>query len=259
LSRSAARDPAWLRATQYRTSVNLDARIALHQRYSTNPRGWYAWMFDQLTLPAGARVLELGGGTGALWAHNAHRVSAAWQILLSDLSPGMLTAAATAPVAARLAADAQAIPLADAIVDAVLANHMLYHVPDRHRSLGEIHRILRPGGRLYAATNGAGHLRELRELLGAAPVTADVETGFSLETGPEQLARWFRDVEVRRYPDHLEVTDVEPVVAYARSLTGLATPDPALLDHLAAVVADSIRTTGAFHISKDTGLLRTRR
>ena len=45
--------------------------------------------------------------------------------------------------------------------DAVVANHMLYHVPDRAQALAEMQRVLKPGGQVYLATNGLAHLREL--------------------------------------------------------------------------------------------------
>ncbi len=42
--------------------------------------------------------------------------------------------------------DVQRIPLADASFDVVVCNHLLEHVADDRRALGELHRILRPGG-----------------------------------------------------------------------------------------------------------------
>src|SRR5436305_15089237 len=61
--------------------------------------------------------------------------------------------------------DAQAIPFEDRGFDAVIANHMLYHVPDRGLALAEVRRVLKPGGRLYTSTIGGSHLRELDELV----------------------------------------------------------------------------------------------
>ena len=51
---------------QYCDPSNLNARIALHERFSTNPRNLPLWIFDQLKLPDDARVLEIGCGTGGL-------------------------------------------------------------------------------------------------------------------------------------------------------------------------------------------------
>jgi SAM-dependent methyltransferase len=245
---SAAEDPARLRTEQYQTATNLQARIALHQRFSTNRRGWYLWVFDQFDLPPRARVLELGCGTGALWTANAARIPPNWQIVISDLSAGMLAGASERiravwrPVVG-VVADAGAVPIKEGSVDAVVANHMLYHVPDRDRVLAEIHRVLRPHGWLCAATNGRANLRELRELEGGAVTRPDGWCdweSFGLENGADQLARHFGTVTVRRFPDALEVTEVEPVLAYLRSLTGLASVNEEALSVAQAAVASQI-------------------
>ena len=64
-------------------------------------------------------------------------------------------------VEARVA-DVQDLPFADDSFDVVAAMWMLYHVPDLDRGLAEVRRVLRPGGRLVAVTNGDGHTAELR-------------------------------------------------------------------------------------------------
>ena len=137
---------------QYGDSSNLNARIQLYTRFSNSPDDLGRWVFDRLDLPRRCRLLELGCGTASLWVGNASRVSAGWTVTLSDRSPGMLREArdnlAVKGLAFRLSViDAQAIPLADSTLDAVIANHMLYHVPDRAKALSEIHRVLRPGAR----------------------------------------------------------------------------------------------------------------
>ncbi len=48
-------DSNYLLGQQYRDSSNLDARVALHERFDTNPQKWQPWVFDQLDLPAEAR------------------------------------------------------------------------------------------------------------------------------------------------------------------------------------------------------------
>jgi hypothetical protein len=76
---------------QYCTTSNLKARIALHQRFSTNPYGWLRWVFDQFRLPLQCRLVELGGGTGDLWVENQFRIPTGWAITLSDASMGMVS------------------------------------------------------------------------------------------------------------------------------------------------------------------------
>ena len=57
------------------------------------------------------------------------------------------------------------LDLAGASFNAVVANHMLYHVEDRPQALAEIRRVLKPGGKLFAATNSDSHLAKIRQLL----------------------------------------------------------------------------------------------
>jgi len=52
-------DPQYLKTEQYKDASNLNARIEIHRRFSTNTQGWFPWIFDMLEkLPQSARVLE---------------------------------------------------------------------------------------------------------------------------------------------------------------------------------------------------------
>ena len=151
-------DSARLLREQYKDGSNLSARIRLHQRFSTNRYGQMRWMFDRIQLPENARVLEVGCGTGLLW-RGRPQVPGGWRVILTDMSDGMLreTRASLAQLGhsfSYMQADAQAIPFRDESFDAVIANHMLYHVPDIPRALGEVRRVLKPSGVCYAATMG---------------------------------------------------------------------------------------------------------
>jgi ubiquinone/menaquinone biosynthesis C-methylase UbiE len=136
-----------LRAEQYRDASNLNARIALHEQFSTNPHSLPLWIFDQLELPDDARILEIGCGSGNLWAENTKRIPEGWQITLTDASPGMICEARQRLSGSHSfrfqVANAQELPFADESFDAVIAAHMLYHVPDRDKAFSEIVRILR--------------------------------------------------------------------------------------------------------------------
>src|SRR5207253_1882718 len=119
-------------------------------------------------------------------------------------------------------ADAQTVPFARASFDAVIANHMLYHVPDRAQALSEIRRVLRPGAQLYATTVGRDHMRELHDRFRqiAPHLTPEADRwgdSFNLENGREQLLQWFPSVTLHPYEDALLVTEVEPLVAYLLS------------------------------------------
>lgn len=247
-------DRAFLLERQYRTAENLATRIALHERFSTNPESFPRWIFDRLPLEAATDVLEVGCGNGNLWYANRDRIPPGLRLTLTDFSEGMVEEARArlGGLATYGVADVQELPFADGSFDLVIANHMLFHVPDRRRALAEIARLLRSGGALVATTNGRNHLREL-----GTAWTARWSQRFGLENGPAQVARHFTDVEVEPFPDSLEVTEVEPLLDFVRSLVSPATDDD--LARLAGEAEASIAREGSFHVTKAAGLIRARK
>jgi len=254
-------DQRYLATDQYRDSAKVNLRFGLHDLYSTNSYGWHPWVFDQLGLTEQASLLELGGGPGYLWTRNAGRIPAAWDVTVSDFSPGMLRdARARLAICGRdfrfVVADAQWISFADESFDAVIANHMLYHVPDRPRALAEIRRVLRPGGKLFATTNGRSHLRELGDLVREhdpeyAPRTGVIE--FGLENGEDQLRPWFQRVRIHRYQDGLVVTDADGLVGWARSWAeGVLGKERSV--ELYAFLEEAFVRRGPVRVTKESGM-----
>lgn len=256
-------DPNYLKSEQYRDSSNLDARVELHKRFSTNPYGWLTWVFDRLLdLPVKAKILELGCGPAYLWRENASRLPSGWDITLSDLSPGMLdTAWRNLVVTGRnykfKEMDAQDIPCEDETFDAVIANHMLYHIADRQKALGEIKRVLKTGGRFFATTVGERHMQEMNAWLDAVSgghYVSKITGSFTLENGAEQLKPFFSRVTVSRYEDSLRVTEMEPLVAYVRSAVAASDLQEDRLEALRQEWQNTLKQTGEIFISKDSGL-----
>jgi ubiquinone/menaquinone biosynthesis C-methylase UbiE len=104
-------------------------------------RAWRQWVASR----AHGVVVELGAGTGAnlAWYRDVER------LVLVEPSPAMR--ARLAPVAGGaevVAATADALPLPDGSVDAVVATLVLCSVPDLPAALAEVRRVLRPGGSL---------------------------------------------------------------------------------------------------------------
>lgn len=256
---------------QYRTSANLDARIRLHQLFSTNPYRWTRWVLDQIIAPENIHLLELGCGPASLWVENGDRIPTGWEIILTDQSAGMIAQAqhnlAVIAHPLRFAQmDAQSLGFADGTFDAVIANHMLYHVPNLPQTLSEILRVLKPGGRLYAATNGKTHMAELRALiqqfdpaLDYMATTAPPERFFSLENGAAYLKRLFSCVELRRHIDGLVVTEVEALVDFVFSISTFTCAQASDLAAMRAafaahVTAQMAQQGGVFTVQKAAGL-----
>jgi len=254
-------DPTYLKTQQYKDDSNLNARIQVHRCFSTNKQGLFRWLFNHLKLAPNSRILELGCGSGAFWLEVLDDIPPDWALTLSDLSEGMLQnardnlGAVHQQVEYKLI-DAQQIPYGEDHFDAVMANFMLYHVPDRNKAISEIQRVLKPGGRLYAVTNGLHHMQEVRALITSIDPEIDMTSAgtlFALENGHEQLAQQFAQVELQRYKDSLEVTEVEPLVNYVLSMKRsdrIETDSQRLRD----IIRSEIESRGAFHITKDSGL-----
>lgn len=116
-----------------------------------------------LVLP-GARVLEIGMGTGGLLVQLAAKASL---VIGVDHAPAMLEEAARRMTAAGLVAidlrlgEMTHLPLADGAVDCVVANMVLHHAADPLSVLREIRRVLPPSGGLLVLADLARHEREL--------------------------------------------------------------------------------------------------
>ena len=262
-------DRAFLRDVQYRTDANLAARQSI-----------YAYQHPRIDLPA--RVLDLAApaatparsptsaaGTAPTWP-NSPRRGFGGRMVGADLSAGMLRAArgqvarvradAAAPGARAgvammlLAADASALPLRDGAADLTLAMHMLYHVPDPVRAVGELRRVTRPGGRVVVGLNGADHMKELREIIATAR-EVDLAALFgriTLDDGEALLRTVFTSVTRHDLPAELHVPGPEPVADYVRSMSRTqAHADP---ERLVAEVLSKL-PGGLFRITTHAGCL----
>ncbi len=246
---------------QYRDSGNLRARIRLHRQFSTNATGWQSWVFAQLVIPRGGRVLELGCGVADLWVDNPERIPPC-QLVISDLSLGMVRESWSRLLGRRgsfsfLVADVQAIPFPQACFDVVVANHMLYHVPSLQLALSEIRRVLRPSGRFYASTVGREDLHELRNAVALFDRDSVVEPpeAFCLENARVARRTWFPTVNIRRYDDGLVITSVEALIAYILSSSKTTSALRARVAELRDYFQSELDQHGAIRITKNAGII----
>ncbi|HWH06587.1 MAG TPA: methyltransferase domain-containing protein [Gaiellaceae bacterium] len=113
--------------------------------------------FSLGALAAGERVLDLGSGSGTDSLVAAQMVGAGGRVTGVDMTPEMLTKARSA--AAELGAsnvefvegEIEALPFEDASFDVAISNGVVDLVPDKDAVFAELHRVLRPGGRIQIA------------------------------------------------------------------------------------------------------------
>jgi len=222
-----------LKAQQYSNSSKFSARIYLHATYSTNKYPWPFWVFDQFEKREGISILELGCGTGLLWQVNTQRIPESWDVVVSDFSEGMLNTAMNnikgckAKINFKII-NTENIEFEESRFDIVIANHMLYHVPNRDKAFEEIKRVLKKDGILYASTVGDDSMLEMKQLVrdfnkndNYSLALGSIESSFSLNNGKKQLDKYFNYVDMKKYVNTLEITESEPVVNYILSCNDL--------------------------------------
>jgi len=211
---------------QYENSSNLDTRISIHRKYSVNQQGFNSWIFSNYEIKAGSRILELGCGTGVAWKENISCLRGCFELVLTDLSEGMLKSAKESlkdkeQVSFNLV-DIQSIPYEDRCFDVVIANMMLYHVPDINKGLSEVKRVLRNDGVFYCATFGENGIVEyLSNMLGLHRSDLPANHRFTLQNGKGFLMNYFLNTKKLLYEDSLEVTDIDDLMKYLYSLSGM--------------------------------------
>ena len=249
------------RTNEYISTEKLDARIALHERFT--PRGSDIWDFvwSHYDLMDDDHVLEVGCGTGMFWTCPAASIPLGLEVTLTDRSPGMVRAVVEhveeqLGAHAAIVADVQRLPFADASYTVTLAHFMLYHVPDKARALRELHRVLVPGGRAGIVLTRIGHmldllvpLKEVRAGLSIAPSDADV---FNASVAGPQIRREFPRTRRLDYEFTMAVTDAALLVAYAASMPRiqeleLTRPEWA---HYEELLQKAIDQDGAFAVTK---------
>ncbi|MBD5637793.1 methyltransferase domain-containing protein [Clostridium botulinum] len=284
---------------QYENASNLRARIAIHELFSTNKEGWMPWFFKELKQELSMmssnyknynkkisneniselsnldlkqpniKILELGCGDASLWNKNFNHIPSNWEITLTDFSDGMLKDAKKNLEEKRSRfnfkiVNAENIPFEEESFDVVIANHMLYHVPNINKALKEINRVLKSEGILFASTVGKNHMKEIREIISTFYIYSltseswEITDSFQLENGLKIVSEYFNMVELKRYKDNLKVTDPVYILDYIFSMPGnnkvnLSSKD---LKKIYDYLEDNIKEKENIYITKDTGYFK---
>ncbi|MCY3979025.1 MAG: methyltransferase domain-containing protein [Chloroflexi bacterium] len=214
----------------YATERNLRIHEDTQSKYSVPNIDFVRWTLDTIGWAGDEVVLDIGPGRGNHYACLLQQQPALAYYAL-DLSPNLLL---NHPCASdRLAlGDAMRLPYSDDSFDIVMANHVLYHLADIEAGLAEIKRVLKPDGRLLAATDSQQNLIQLQMLIHRANVflsdngatvkpPAQPCEAFALENGTRILARHFYAVVRHDLPCQLVFDDIEPALQYLDSMRDL--------------------------------------
>jgi SAM-dependent methyltransferase len=213
-------------------------------------------LLDRAAPGPGSRVLELAAGPGGAGLAIAGLVGPGGEVVISDVAPGMV-AAATARAEASGATnvrtavlDLEAIAEPDRTYDAVLCREGLMFAVEPATAVAEIHRVLRPGGRVAASVWGA---RERNPWLGLVLDAVRSELGVELPPpgmpgpfalgDPRGLAQLFErgglvGVEVEEVAVPFRTPSLD---AWWEHTTTLAGPLATVLSSLPAEQSDAIR------------------
>lgn len=257
--------------TQYKNAENVSARIRLHKEYSVNKEGWFPWIFRQCNIQSGMKILELGCGNGALWTENIKELPKEMEVVLSDISDGMLRDARRAVLDllseqinlkeeafSFQTFDCKEIPLEEDSFDLVIANHVLFYCDDIEQVCKEVKRVLKKGGKFICSTYGKNHMKEITQLVQTFDsrillAAENLYERFGLENGATILKNIFPFVEFIRYEDYIELNKPELLLEYILSCHG--NQNQLLLDkykEFKNFVTE--KTRYGFHITKDAGI-----
>ncbi|MBT8227071.1 MAG: class I SAM-dependent methyltransferase [Dactylosporangium sp.] len=258
----ASTDRRVIAGEAYGTGTHLAARQRLYQ--AQRPRHDLPAIAATHLADVTGTVADIGCGNGWYLRHlRQHRPDLT--VVGVDLSAGIL-ANLRPPL---VVADAQALPFASGSFQAVLAMHMLYHLPDSDAGLRELTRVLTSGGTLIVSTNARADKRELDQLWSQAaadvlgtpegPHRISLSDRFPLDDAPAHLAQHFDDVRLVDLRGVISVTEPAPVIAHFASYQAWAAdsgvPFIATLARAEQRLTETIERDGAFTITCQSGML----
>jgi SAM-dependent methyltransferase len=213
-------------------SRSFETVAAEYERWRPEyPDAALRWAAETLGLSPGARVLDVGAGTGKL---TRGLVALGFDAVAVEPGAAMLGQLRLAvPAAEAFEAHAEELPLPDASVDAAFAGQA-YHWFDRDRALPELHRVLRPDGGVGLLWNWWDERDPLQRELGVLIGYAG-HSPFREEELPR--APWFAELDRTVIETPGESTPDE-LVGHLATASGFLVAEPAERDEALRAVRD---------------------
>lgn len=220
--------------------------------------GFGNWIVSNYRIDKGSEVLEIGCGTGDMWRNRGSLICDCSKLILSDFSEEMLASAKdNVGIYDNLEyriIDIQKIPYEDETFDTVIANMMLYHVPDIDKCLAEVKRVLKIGGHFYCTTYGEhGIIEYLSKIFSSFGFENNVNKNFTLQNGNKILSKVFSKIEKSEYTDSLAVTDIDDMVEYIYSFSDM-TSFGNISKQLIKDILTKHTTNGILNVPKEYGM-----
>ena len=225
LNLSASEGSAHLMKIDYQeTAQDLQTRIDIHQKYGG--RDIDTWMLDLLAPKKGWRILDVGCGAGKQCEAFHRHLEGGGVIVGADISTELLAQAK------QLGAELgnafhlldsdfnRDLPLAREHFDLVTCCFAIYYADDANLTIDEMHRVLKPGGTLFATGPMPENKRLFYDVIKEATNQPIPNMPGSSRYGSEilqVLQNTFTDVQVHIFENPLTFDEAEPFLAYVRA------------------------------------------
>ncbi len=253
------------------TTSDLQTRIDIHGKYGS--RDIDQWMLDLLKLQKGSKILDVGCGSGKQCFSFHKYLGGDAEIHGGDVNPELLDQARASnakigsPIHLGELNFNQVFPYQDNQFDLVSCCFAIYYAENIPFTIAEMHRVLRPGGRLFTTgpmpTNKQLFYDIIREATGKPipPMPGSSRYSTEIYGAVEKL---FSSVEIHLFENPLTFSEVDPFLAYTRASlaedrklwTGLFTGKDdfnKVMDQIAGVAARRLEQEGKLVMTKVVG------
>lgn len=206
------------------TTNDLLTRIDIHNKFGG--RDIDQWMLDTLMLKPGIKILDVGCGAGKQCLSFYNHLDGKAEITGGDVSPELLTQA-------RKEADTRQLPLKfvelnfnqhfgfeDNLFDLLSCCFAIYYAEDIPFTIREMHRVLKPGGRLFTTGPMPANKQLFYDIIREAtqkpipPMPGSSRYGSQIL---DSIKKTFSSIRVEIFENPLTFEQVEPFLAYTRA------------------------------------------